>query len=287
MTSKNLQECFVYITLPGETEEVVAARFEIRQSRAGPSGRLVYGRSYLQRRNAVEIDPIELQTLDGQTYVHTGDSSLFPSLRDALPDRWGRLVIDRAEGGELDDLGYLLRSPDDRAGALGFGLGATPPAPKYAFNKTLRLKELMEAADAIIADKDADPELVRRLEQLNLAGTSMGGARPKAVVEDDQGLWIAKFPRHDDRFDIPRAEHAMLRLAQEAGISAAESKLAVIGDRPVLLVKRFDREKADGGYLRHRMISSLTALQASESATQRDRWSYPLFADVLTKVDVD
>lgn len=287
MTSKPPDGCFVYMTLPGETAQVVAARFEIRESRSGKTGRLVYGRSYLERKNAVEIDPVDLTTLDGRTYGHSGDSPLFPSLRDALPDHWGRLVIARAEGGELDDIGYLLRSSDDRAGALGFGLNPVPPSPAYAFNKMMRLKELVEAADAILADRDADPELVKRLEQLNLVGTSMGGARPKAVVEDDDGLWIAKFPKHDDRFDMPRAEHAMLLLAREAGISAADSRLQTVGDRSVLLVKRFDREKTEAGYQRHRMISGLTALQASASATHRDRWSYPLLADVLGRIDAD
>lgn len=287
MISRPPDGCFVYITLPGETEQVVAARFEIRKSRTASTGRLVYGRSYLERRNAVAIDPVQLSGMDDKVHEHAGDSPLFPSLRDALPDRWGRLVIDRSEGGELDDIGYLLRTPDDRAGALGFGLNPVPPGPTYVFNKTLRLQELMDAAQAVLSDAQADKELVRRYEQLNLVGTGMGGARPKAVVENDEGLWLAKFPRNDDKFDVPRGEHAALLLAQEAGISTVESKLTPIGDRSVLLVKRFDREKTEAGYLRHRMISALTVLQASESATDTSRWSYPLLADALGRYDVD
>jgi len=287
MTSRSPEGCFVYITLPGQTEQVVAARFEIRMSRGASVGRLVYGRSYLERRDAVPIDPVDLSVLDDKVYERAGDTPLFSSLRDALPDYWGRLVIERAVGGELDDIGLLLRTPDDRAGALGFGLNATPPAPNYVFNRTLRLEDLMRAAQKVLSDTEADQELVRRYEQLNLVGTAMGGARPKAVVEDEDGLWLAKFPRKDDKFDVPRAEHAMLLLAQEVGISTAESKLVVIGHQPVLMVKRFDREKVGSGYLRHRMVSALTVLRASDSATDRSRWSYPLLADALTRVDVD
>ena len=72
-----------------------------------------------------------------------------------------------------------------------------------------------------------------------LVGTSMGGARPKAVVEDEEGLWIAKFNRPDDRWNNARIEHAMLILARSCGIASAESKVVPIGGRDVLLVKRF------------------------------------------------
>ena len=85
--------------------------------------------------------------LDGTVRQHAGSSPIFPSLRDAAPDRWGRLVIER----ELDELGYLLNSPDDRAGALGFGPNPDPPAPLRSFNRTLRLPERLDAADDLLS----------------------------------------------------------------------------------------------------------------------------------------
>src|ERR1700683_2366372 len=136
-------ECYVYITLPGTTTPVAAARFELTQNRADvPLGRLVYGKSYLERSDAVPFDPVEL-TLSTQVYETTALRGVFGALRDAGPDAWGRRVIERHAGkAQLGELDYLLNSPDDRAGALGFGLGVDPPAPIRAFNKTWDLGKL-------------------------------------------------------------------------------------------------------------------------------------------------
>jgi serine/threonine-protein kinase HipA len=117
-----------------------------------------------------------------------------------------------------------------------------------------------------------------------LLGTSMGGARPKAVVEDDEGLWIAKFNRADDRWSNTRVEHAMLELARRCGISSAASRIVKVGDKDVLLVRRFDREKTVGGYLRARMISGLTLLRAEETPERNDRWSYVIMSEELRRV---
>src|SRR5450432_1125757 len=205
MTSEVPGECFVYITLPGQTEPVTAGRFVLSIDRRGtPQGRFVYGRSYLGRPDAVALDPIELK-LSPRTYTTTALGGMFGALRDASPDFWGRRVIQRhlgkAQPGEME---YLLHSPDDRAGALGFGLNQAPPAPKRTFNQTLDLARAQAIADTIAASDDdrgirpagdrADPHHDRdQLEELMLVGTSMGGARPKAVVEDEAGLWLAKF----------------------------------------------------------------------------------------------
>ena len=165
----------------------------------------------------------------------------------------------------LTELDYLLESSDDRAGALGFGLGPKPPAPKRKFNQTVVLEKLQAIADAIVNDKELPAELeIAQAEEVLLAGTSMGGARPKAVVEDNGGLWIAKFNRPDDRWNNARIEHAMLALARTCGLTTAESKVVSVGGRDVLLVKRFDREKADGGYRRARMVSALTLLRTED-----------------------
>lgn len=281
--------CYVYVTLPGRTNPVVAGRLDVAPTRdGGQVGRFVYGKSYLARPERVAIDPTRLAVLDGSVRQNAGASPIFPSLRDAAPDRWGRLVIEREYGGELDELGYLLNSPDDRAGALGFGLSPEPPAPLRKFNRTLQLPELLDAADVLLAGGAGDDRAVtRQVEKLQLLGTSMGGARPKTVVEDDEGLWLAKFSRPDDAWDNPRVEHAMLELAAEVGLSPARSKVVQVGGRPVLFVKRFDRERVEGGYLRHRMISAVTFLDASETSSDRSRWSYPLLADELRRTDID
>jgi len=123
-----------------------------------------------------------------------------------------------------------------------------------------------------------------QIQDLLLIGTAMGGARPKAVVEDREALWIAKFNRRDDKWNQARVEHAMLTLARECGLSVSQSRLTQIADRDALLVKRFDREHSDQGYRRARMLSALTLLRAEDSHLDRDRWSYPALAEELRRV---
>lgn len=279
-------ECFVYIVLPGETEFVTAGRFVLSVDRHGvATGRFVYGKSYLARDNAVPLDPIELK-LSNKTCETRLLKGVFGAIRDASPDHWGRRIIERNFGspapGEVD---YLLYSPDDRAGALAFGRNQNPPAPKRKFNGTMDLARLQAYADAIIADEELphDPGAEQAQELLD-EGTSMGGARPKAVVEDDHALWIAKFNRNDDKWNNAKVERAMLELARACGLQTTESKLTTIGDRDALLVKRFDRNHTDNGYQRARMLSALTILRTEDTHQNRDKWSYVLFSEELRRI---
>jgi serine/threonine-protein kinase HipA len=287
MTSKpQPRRCYVYIALPGETTQVTAGRFEYRADKDRPPlARFLYGRSYLARQDAVEIDPVELK-LAARTYETTQHDGCFGSLRDAAPDHWGRLVVERVLGKEkLPEIDYLLKSRDDRAGALGFGLGEKPPAPNWVFNKTLHLEQLQAIALALLkTDKPLTSVEAEQVRKLLLRGTSMGGARPKAVVEDSEGLWLAKFNRPEDGWNVARVEHAMLLLAKRCGISVADSRLEKVAGKDVLLVKRFDREKTAKGYLRHRMVSALTLLRADESIADRTKWSYVALAEELRRV---
>lgn len=140
MTSKaGATECFVYIVLPGTTSFVTAGRFVLETDRVGVQvGQFVYGKSYIGNPEAVPIDPIELKLSD-TTYRTTALKGMFGALRDAGPDYWGRRVIEKHAGlpllGEID---YLLYVPDDRAGALGFGLGSTPPSPAKKIQQDAR-----------------------------------------------------------------------------------------------------------------------------------------------------
>jgi serine/threonine-protein kinase HipA len=258
----------------------------LESDRAGvPVGRFVYGKNYLGNPDAVPIDSTELK-LTGTTYRTTALKGVFGALRDAGPDYWGCRIIEKHAGlaaiGEID---YLLYAPDDRAGALGFGLSPKPPAPQRSFNKTLDLEKLIWLADLIIANEDVpdDPE-TGQVEDLMLVGTSMGGARPKAVVEDDDGLWIAKFNRPDDKWNYAHVEHAMLKLARACGVHTVQSRIVTVADRDVLLLKRFDRDKTDEGYLRARMMSGLTILRTEDTHQHRERWSYVRLAEELRRI---
>lgn len=282
MTSK----CYVYIVLPGETAFVTAGRFTLSETREGAEvGEFIYGRTYRERKNAVELDPVQLRLQPGK-FETAMMGGFFGAIRDAMPDAWGRKVIDRHVGGQMSQFDYLLRGPDDRAGALGFGRNTEPPFPENKFNRTLDLTRLQQAADALVAD---DPELAGSVAEqaedlLLVGGTSMGGARPKAVVEDDDALWIAKFARKDDTYNQPRTEHGLLELAGLCGIGVAHSRLTTVADRDVLLVRRFDRDRAGNGYHRHRMVSAITLLRTDDDPTVRRDWSYLLLADEIRRV---
>ena len=285
MTSEAAQECFVYITLPEKVKAVTAGRFVIETDPLGNAfGRFVYGRSYLESSDAVDIDPVELKLVTG-TYETIQMNGVFGALRDAGPDSWGRRIIEKRAGiPKLGEIDYLLESPDDRAGALGFGINRVPPVAAHKFNRTIDLERLQEVAEALVRDEIPNDPNAGQVQDLLLVGTSMGGARPKAVIECDGALWIAKFSRPDDRWNYPRVEHAMLELARQCGIEASEGRLVTLAGKDVLLIRRFDRQKVSGGYNRARMISALTALKADESTTTRNRWSYVLLAEELRRM---
>lgn len=279
MTSKE-QSCYVYITLPGQTEAVTAARFVLTTQHDAPLGRLVYSKRYMERSDAIELDPVELK-LSLKTYETTSMRGVFGSLRDAGADYWGRLLIERYSGQNLplSEIDYLLESPDDRAGALGFGRNPNPPASTKLYNKTLQLDVIQKAFDAIArGDKVEPPEHML----ISAFQTSMGGARPKTVVEHKNSLWLAKFNRPDDLWNFARVEHALLNLAKRCGITVANSTIVSINGREVLLVERFDREKVKEGYLRSRMISALTVLRSDEN--DRHKWSYISLVEELRRI---
>ncbi|OJY11565.1 MAG: phosphatidylinositol kinase [Rhizobiales bacterium 62-47] len=274
-------ECFVYITLPGETSAVTAGKFVLSNDALG---RFVYRSKYLEDPRAVEIDPVELK-LSKRTYETALLNGVFGALRDAGPDYWGRRVIEKHAGkAQLGELDYLLESADDRAGALGFGLNTEPPSPKRKFNQVIDLEKLQTLADALVKDDLPNDPQAQQVQDLMLLGTSMGGARPKAVVQADGALWVAKFNRADDRWNNTRVEFAMLRLARECGLATAESRIETVGGKDVLLVKRFDRERTNKGYTRARMVSGLTILRSDEAPEARQNWSYIIMVEEMRRI---
>lgn len=184
-------------------------------------------------------------------------SALPGCFADAAPDSWGRGLMARALGGGLSEFDYLVLSDDrTRQGALRF-LGddmeplsdLTPPIP--------RLVEL-ERLRALAARFERDPGGAEE-EARDLAGVagSLGGARPKANVEGDGHLWIAKFTSAQDTRPVERVEVATLKLAARCGLRVAKAKLELANsDSPVALIKRFDRR----GNTRIPYISAKTAL---------------------------
>ena len=148
---------------------------------------------------------------------------------------------------------------------MGFGLAVEPPAPRRRFNRTLDLAVLQRAADAILDDdREHAGSTGSHVEELLLLGTSMGGTRPKAVVEYEGDLRIAKFGRTDDRWNDSRVEHGMLALARACGLTVADSGIETVGGRDVLLVRRFDRDRHTAGFcsIRRRRRRCSTASRA-------------------------
>lgn len=273
----------MYLQLPGSLAAVTCGRYErVELATGGVVGRFVYGQRYRRRPDAVPLDPFGLPLTSD--VVETARLNGVPgAIRDAMPDAWGRMVIGRALGRrDLDPMDFLLNGPEDRAGALSFGLGTDPPPPVRDFNRVMQLPELREVARRLEAGEDPS-SFPKPLQDLVAPGTSLGGARPKAAIEDDEGLWIAKFPAEGDRWDNAVVEGAMLSLAAQCGIRTPPSRIETLGDEHVLLVKRFDRETTDGGYLRHRVLSGITVLDEDEGVVDRSRWSYLLLADEVQR----
>ncbi len=278
-----MSERIVFIHLPGETEAVPAGRLTmIEQGLQVRASRFAYGRRYLQRANAVPVDPVALPLVEGR-----GDAELLPpngltlfgALRDATPDAWGRRVIEnrlRAPPNGLPESIYLDQAGPHRAGALDVRPTPTSAPADGPLPSLMDLGHLLDAAARI---EDGEP-VPAHLEVLFAGGPSVGGARPKAVVSVDGCEWIAKFPSANDRFNVPMIEYATLELAREAGLGVPQTRIESLTDgRQIMLIERFDRLPLPGGIGRRHMVSALTLLALHEQDSPDS--SYAAIADAL------
>ncbi len=284
MTSSPLppQQAFAFVHLPGETVPVVCGRFEHRGHGRATIGLFTYGQSFLARTDAVPLDPIGLPLVEGTAPPTATLGGIHGALRDASPDAWGRRVIEYARGerAELTELEYLLSAGDDRTGALVFGVTPTAPMPAGHHHHAVSLPALLHAAELLEADGPVTPE-AQHAAALLLQGVTMGGARPKAAIVDDDRMWLAKFPAKSDRVNLAAVEAGLLTLAQRCGLRVPAHRTVRVGGKPVLLVERFDRSGAPSAPLRARYLSGLTLMDAEEMPS-RD-WSYLRLAEELRR----
>jgi len=259
------RQAYVWVWLPGEVEPVVAGVVVATEQRLGGEEVLLfsYGRSYLSRPDAISLWTPELPLIDGtidpRQPVPNGDPLPFAScLRDAAPDAWGRRVINLRRGfdagGRVDELTYLLSSGSNRIGALDFQFRSDVYESR---DEVATLEQLMNLAELVEAGEPIPDSLAAAAQH----GTSIGGARPKALLSDGDRQLIAKFASSDDVRPVVKAEAFTMLLAGRVGLSVASVEFRRVNGRDVVLVERFDRlRRTDGQFERNGMVSMLTVL---------------------------
>lgn len=269
------EQAYVWIWLPDAAEPVVAGVLK----RHGGKAHFAYGTRYLRRPDAMALFAPELPLQRGE---FVPDGAIASCIRDASPDAWGRRVImyhllgahrPDADPAELDEITYLLESGSDRIGALDFQRSATHYEPRDKTSASL--ETLGEATTLISAGQRLPPALELALRH----GTSIGGARPKALIDTDERKYIAKFSVATDLYNVVKAEFVAMRLAALAGIDTAAVQLTQAAGRDVLLVERFDRYRQAGQWRRRSMVSALTILALDEMLARYA--SYELLADAI------
>lgn len=250
---------YVWTWLPRASEPVVAGRLD----GVGPELRFTYARSYRERPDAISLYGPELPLGAGQLSL-PGRLTMPGCLRDAAPDAWGRRVIDaqlslRDAGPNADERLYLLHSHSDRFAAVDF---QSSPGEYVARGSGVRdLALIQQAMDGIAAGEPLADDVQAAAQR----GTSLGGARPKAIIEHEGAPWLAKFSCSTDPYPVVASEALAMHLAAAAGLQVATTKLTQVAGRPVLLVQRFDRlSHTDGAWRRCHAVSALTMLGLSE-----------------------
>ena len=260
------REALVYVDLDGVPNLV--GRLWGRARKNKESATFEYDRTWLENPARFSLEPA--LNLGLGPYHTAGDAPMFGAIGDSAPDRWGRTLMRRMERRRaerekqaprtLQEMDYLLLVDDEaRQGALRFaekeggpflreeGLKRIPPV--------IELPRLLSAAEHVIDETDTEEDL--RL--LIAPGTSLGGARPKASVREKGGhLAIAKFPRRDDEINTVAWEAVALTLAKKSGIAVPVGRVEIVAKKPVLLLRRFDRD----GRQRIPFLSAMSMLGA-------------------------
>lgn len=233
----------VHIEWEGETHFVG----RLHTAERSPAVSFEYVPEWLGREGAFAIDPTALPLCAGPHH----SAALFGAIQDCGPDRWGRILIERAvrkhvlDRKPYQDLDYVLALDDaSRIGALRFRADANGPFLAAGGGKippVVQLAALLNAADAVHRETETAKDLRYLLGQ----GSPLGGARPKSAVALPDGRFaIAKFPKPDDTRDIAAGEILALTLARQSGIHVAGHRLVDVKGHAVSVVTRFDRNRA-------------------------------------------
>jgi len=275
------EEIFVYVDLNGVPHLVGRLWARVRKNKE--SATFEYDQTWLEQAARFSLEPA-LKLGPGPFYTSV-DKPMLGAIGDSAPDRWGRALMRRMERrrGEregqaprtLREIDYLLLVDDEaRPGALRFAEREGGPFLREEGDRRMpllvELPKLLSAAEHVMEEKDTDEDL--RL--LFAPGSSLGGARPKASVRERDGhLAIAKFPRRDDEINIVMWEAVALTLAKKAGIVVPSGRVERVANKPVLLLRRFDRD----GPRRIPFLSAMSMLGARDNETR----SYLEMVDAL------
>jgi len=249
----------VWLNLPsGESIKAGELAIDNPDARGALDGQFRYIPEYLENPKAFSLDPLHLP-LSAESFnadrPHAGVHGVF---EDSLPDDWGRrLLVRRHKLGRgeqrVPNLLYLLGNQG--LGALSYVKKGRPDLKRTGV-PIRHLQELALLAERFEQDVAVDDDELFLLFQ---AGSSPGGARPKALVKDESGSYLAKFASAGDQLDVVSLEAAAMELARKAGIETADSRLLALGSRKCLLVKRFDINEAGG---RNHLVSMQSLLKA-------------------------
>lgn len=268
-----------------ETRPRLVGRLWARSRRGHESATFEYDRTWLTDPECYSLEPA-LVLGPGPHHTPAG-KALFGAIGDSAPDRWGRVLMRRAErraaerekrtARTLTELDFLLQVDDEtRQGALRFVDGATGEIVAGGNSQRvppwIQLPKLLAASQRVMDEDDEDEDI-----RLLLApGSSLGGARPKASLRDRDGsLAIAKFPQTSDEFKTVAWEAVALKLAAKAGIPVPAWRLETVARKPVLILRRFDRAAG-------RRIPFLSAMSML-TAADHEQHSYLEIADLLRR----
>ena len=246
-----------------------------------------YDPAWLDDKNAFPLTPDIPLGRGG--YTPTAGQDMIPVLGDSAPDRWGRNVMIRFEGRKaraesrkekgFHEADFLLGVNDEtRLGALRFKVDEEFQSPQgVGVPVMVNLGKLLAAAQRVLSCEETDEDL----QMLFGPGSSLGGARPKASVRDNNGVMsIAKFPKNDDHYSVERWEAIALEMAADANIRTASHDLHHVENKIVFLSRRFDRD-GEGG--RIPFVSAMAMLNGRDG----EQYSYIDLADIIASESAD
>lgn len=247
------------------------------------SGEYAYGRQYLASQSAIPLNNEHMPLSDDTLILperRLRDGGALPlTFRDALPDSWGRRVLEAQHGSSLEDVDVLLLTNADRVGAMVFS-ESLPIHKENSETSLVALEKMSEAVKRLELAMEITPEMRRLLQR----GGTLGGARPKATFIHENRRWIAKFPAQGDSHDVELLEICILKLAEQCGIQVAPSRLEKIQRGHAILIARFDRV---GDIEHEKRIHYLSALAILNVPYESNLGSYVDLAQVIRKISIN